>query len=633
MLTFLIIGLVTGSIYSVAALGLVVTYRTSGIFNFGHGAIAAAGAYVFYELHVLQGVPWPIALPVAVVAFGAVAGVLMERLARAIAGATTAAKIVATLGILLVVQGAATLRYGAQSRQFPQFLPTNDFTLSGVRIGADQVIVVLVAAVATVALFRYLSSTTTGRAMRAVVDDPALLDLTGVDPVQVRRTAWIMGCSFASLSGVLIAPTIGFEAALLTLIVVQAFAAAAIGLFKHLPATYAGGLAVGIAQALTVTYVEGVPALSSLPSSIPFLVLFVVLLVIPRRHLVESGRAERRTVPTRSTPSRTRSLVAVGVAMAALLAIPPLVGARLPVYTAALAGVVLFLSVGLLVRTSGQLSLCQVGFQAIGAAVFAHAATDAGVPWALAVLAAGLVTVPVGALIAIPAIRLAPLYLALATFGFAILLAQVVYTSKYMFDTSGALPAPRPAGFTSDTTYYYVVLACVIASAALVLAVERARLGRLLRALSESPTVLVSSGANANVTRVLVFSVSAFLAGLSGALLAPVNGSIAGVSFPYFNSLLVLAVLAIAGPGLVRSAFVAAAALTIIPAYIDNVKFLDAMPMLFGLTAIATVIAGQGGFAVRHPPNFRLGRTRPSRLASRPPAVPTATVAPLGGQS
>lgn len=627
MLTFVVIGLVTGSIYSIAALGLVVTYRTSGIFNFGHGAIAAAGAYVFYELHVLNGLPWPVAFVVAVVGFGVLAGLVMERLARAIAGAPTSAKIVATLGVLLTIQGAATVKYGSQSREFPQFLPTNSFGVADVRIGADQIIVIIIALVSTAALFRFFKTTTTGRAMRAVVDDPALLSLTGVDPVRVRRTAWIIGCCFASLSGVLIAPTIGLDAALLTLLVVQAFAAAAFGLFRNLPSTYAGGLAVGVAQALTVSYVAGYPALSSLPPSVPFLMLFVVLLVIPKRKLLEVGRVERQTVRRRPRATRRQVLIGLFCAGVVLVLLPALVGGRLPVYTAALAGVVLFLSVGLLVRSSGQLSLCQVGFQAIGAAAFAHAATDAGLPWAVSVLGGALVAVPVGALIAIPAIRLAPLFLALATFGFAILLAQVGYASELMFGTGESLTAPRPAGFTSDTAYYYLVLAFVVAAAAVVVAVQRTRLGRLLRALSESPTVLIASGASVNVTRVLVFCLSAFLAGLSGALLAPVNGFVNGVTFPFFNSLLILAVLAISGPGLIRPAFVAATSLTIMPSYISSTSVIEGLPVLFGLAAILTVVASQRALSFTPSETTRLTRSRPPRLASRAAAPPPPVLA------
>ncbi|MFN2537763.1 MAG: hypothetical protein ABR549_06370 [Mycobacteriales bacterium] len=624
MLTFVVIGLVTGSIYSIAALGLVVTYRTSGIFDFGHGAIATAAAYVFYELHVIRGLPWPLVLVLTVFGFGTLAGLAMERLARVIAGALTASKIVATLGVLLIVQGLATWHYGSGSRDFPQFLPVNSFALAGVRIGADQVVVVVVALVTTIGLFLFFSKTTTGQAMRAVVDDPALLDLTGVSPGRVRRTAWVIGCCFASVSGILIAPTIGLDAGLLTLLVVQAFAAAAFGLFRNLPTTYLGGLAVGVVQALTVHYVTGVSGLTSLPPSVPFLLLFIVLLLVPRRRLVETGRTERRSQRSRVKVSPALSRVGLVLAAAALLLVPAVVGARLPVYTAALAGVVLFLSVGLLVRTSGQLSLCQVGFQAIGASTFAHAATGAGLPWGLAVVLAALAAVPVGILIAVPAIRLAPLFLALATFGFGILLVQVVYTSRFMFNTSGSLRAPRPAGFSSDTSYYYLVLAVVGVAAVAVLLLERARIGRLLRALSESPTMLVSSGANTNVTRVLVFAVSAFLAGLSGALLAPVSGYVNGVSFPYFNSLLLLAVLAISGPGLLRSAFVASAALTVIPFYIDNRTFVEILPVLFGLSAIATVVLGELGGRVRGSERSRLSRTRPTRLAARPASVGSA---------
>ena len=90
-------------------------------------------------------------------------------------------------------------------------------------------------------------------------------------------------------------------------------------------------------------------------------------------------------------------------------------------YTNALIFVILFLSLALLLNTSGQISLCHAAFVAIGASTFSHLTTDQGLPWLLALLGAGLVVVPVGALLSLPAIRLSGLYLALATFGFGIL--------------------------------------------------------------------------------------------------------------------------------------------------------------------------------------------------------------------
>ncbi len=175
---------------------------------------------------------------------------------------------------------------------------------------------------------------------------------------------------------------------------------------------------------------------------------------------------------------------------------PGFAGIHLADWSRFLALTILFLSLGLLVRTSGQVSLCQVSFMAIGACAFSHLAVDHGWPWGLALLGAGVIAVPIGALLAIPAIRLSGLYLALATFGFGILLQYMFYSQSYMFGNLGLgvrvpMPVFRALGLTqSDKSYYYLCLALAVVVMVFVIAVGRSRLGRLLRALSDSPTGL-----------------------------------------------------------------------------------------------------------------------------------------------
>src|SRR6202007_614140 len=122
------------------------------------------------------------------------------------------------------------------------------------------------------------------------------------------------------------------------------------------------------------------------------------------RLLAEVGAQATRRVVTAARLSAGQRRIGIVVALAVALVIPGVVGTKIPVYTSALAFVVIFASLGLLVRTSGQLSLCHIGFAAVGAAAGPHLAFDHNVPWVLAVAAAGLVAVPVGAMVAIPAI-------------------------------------------------------------------------------------------------------------------------------------------------------------------------------------------------------------------------------------
>ena len=597
ILPFIIVGITSGSIYALAATGLVLTYKTSGIFNFAHGGVAAATAYAFFELHSHAGLPWPLAAALCVLVFGPLAGLLIELLARGLATATPTAKLVATIGLLLGIEGLAVVLYGSASKDFPQFLPTQTFNVTGVFVGIDQLIVVLVALLGVGGLFAFFRFTRLGVAMQGVVDSSDLLGLTGTNPTAVRRFAWMIGCSFAAVSGLLIAPSIGLDPLLLTLLVVQAYGAAAIGRFSSLPLTYVGGLVVGVGAALATRFTAGYLSLQGLPSSVPFLILFGVLLFRGRLLTEVGSQATRRVVSAARFTAGQRRL-GIGATLAVAAVLPAMVGTKIPVYTFALAFVVIFASLGLLVRTSGQLSLCHIGFAAVGAAAFGHLAHDHGVPWMLAVVAAGLVAVPVGAMVAIPAIRLSGLYLALASFGFGILLERLGYSRDLMFGINGVLTAPRPGIAGGDTAYYYVVLGMLAACLGTMALIERSRLGRLLRALADSPLALSTAGTSVNVTRVLVFCASAFFAGVGGALMGPVTGSINGTSFPSFASLILVAVLLIAGSGLVRSAVIAAAAYIVAPAYIDNSTFQEALPAIFGLAAMLTAVASSGGLDV-----------------------------------
>ncbi|MFN2539956.1 MAG: hypothetical protein ABR549_17630 [Mycobacteriales bacterium] len=613
ILPFIITGLAAGSIYGLAAVGLVLTYKTSGVFNFGHGALAAGAAYVYYALTVQAGLPTWLGVLIAVGGYGLVAGFVMELLSRRLALAPTAYKVVSTLGILLAVQAAAVLIFGPEAKPLKSFLPTDTFRLGGVNVGVDQLITAVIALLATVALFGLFRVSRLGTAMRAVVDDADLLDMTGVDPVRVRRASWVIGSCFAALSGVLIAPLVQLDATVLTLLIVQAFGAAAIGSFSSLPLSYVGGLVVGVLAALTSKLVATTPELSALPQSVPFLTLFVVLLVLPRGRLKELGQQIRLPAlpPTRFT-------AAGGVGTAAffglLLLAPQLIGTKLSAYTAALGYVVLLLSLALLVRTSGQVSLCQFGFAAVGASSLGH--FQQHLPWALALLAAGLVAVPVGALIALPAIRLSGLYLALATLGFGILLNGVLYTTDLMFGTGAGLTVSRPHafGFDGDKAYYYVALVVVALSVLLVTAIERARLGRLLRSLADSPVALATHGTTINITRVIVFCISAFLAAIGGALIGAQIGVVNADSFAAFQSLTLVAVLVISGRRPVSSSFVAAAALVIVPVHVSNPDVSSYLSLLFGLTALGIgVVAGKSPAA----PAAHQDATAPSRWHDR----------------
>ena len=146
-----------------------------------------------------------------------------------------------------------------------------------------------------------------------------------------------------------------------------------------------------------------------------------------------------------------------------LLFVPEIVGTRLPYFTTGLCTALLLLSLGLLVRTSGQVSLCHAAFAAVGAVAFSQLKVEHGVPWVPALLLAGLIAVPVGAIVAVPAIRLSGLFLALATLAFGFLVQKLLYNESWMFtNLAQGRVMPRPSFADTPERFYYVVLAAVV---------------------------------------------------------------------------------------------------------------------------------------------------------------------------
>jgi len=337
----------------------------------------------------------------------------------------------------------------------------------------------------------------------------------------------------------------------------------------------------------------------------PFIVLFIVLIVTPKARL-----AERRPVTALPVhkpwyaPWRVR-LVVFALALIALGLVPELVGAHLAVWSSFLADAVLLLSLGPLVRTSGQISLCQLAFAAIGASAFGHFADSFGLPWLVALALAVAVAVPVGALVSVPAIRLSGLFLALATLGFGILLQYLFYPTSLMFGlTTTGIPAPRPQisvfglSLASDKGFYYVLLVAAALSAAAIIAIQRGRMGRLLGALADSPLALEMQGATTNVTKVLIFCISAAFAALAGALMAMQSHYAVGSDYDSFQSLIYVALVVIVIGGEPWYALIAALGVSVIPGYLTANNVAIYLQIFFGVMAATYAVFADRSAAV-----------------------------------
>jgi branched-chain amino acid transport system permease protein len=584
-LALTITGVVFGCVYALTATGLVVTYTTSGVFNFAHGAIGMMGAYTYWQLSVGWGIPAVPSLLLVLFVLAPLFGGLVERfLIRKLYDASLGATLVVTVGLLLLLIGIAEILWKPTvPRTLTPFFQNTDFSLPGVNVSAHQVIVVGTSLAVAVALRLFFHRTRGGATMRAVVDDRGLVALSGVAPGSVSALSWAMGASLAALAGILLAPLVTLNIVDLTLLVINGYAAAVVGRLRNLPMTVLGGIVLGLADSYCTGYLTG-----SLPNDIrpalPMFLLFIAVILMGEERL----RVGRRVAGWSPRTIGHAQSMRAGVAFlaAALLADFFLPVGAIPYYGQGLAVAFILLSLVLLSGYGGQVSLCQMTFVGFGAYIFAKVAPGGSI---LGALVAAACTGVLGMIVAIPVMRLRGLYLALATLAFASGMDTLFFL--HVFGVGGSINVARlriaGIGFEGDRAFIALLAVLFTVGAVAMLAVRRSRFGRRLSAFSDSPAACATLGAGAFGTRLAVFGVSAGLAGLGGVLYGGQQTIVSATDFAMLNSLVLLLILTVWGASTVSAAFLAAITYAVFPAITAHFPGLgNAAYLLTGLAAI-----------------------------------------------
>ena len=569
-LQYTIFGVMLGAGYAIAATGLVVTYTTSGVFNFAVGAIGMIAAFCYWDLVSAHHVPVLVALVVILVVGAPLSGALVERvLMRRLHGASPERPVMVTLGLMVILTGLALVVWDPTLNYSVNNMVSGQFRLLGINIQYQEVLLIGVALAVAVGLRLLLYSTRTGFALRAVVDDPGLLAMSGASPNRMSQYGWILGFVLAALAGVLLAPTqtTGINVPAMTLLVVNAYAAAIMGRLKSISVTFVAAIGIGLAYNYTVIYVLPHLPQSLVPDvtlALPMVFLFIALVTLPSVRIRATGLLT--TVAAPRVAGARESLVAglafVAVAVAFAVGFDNTAFRGTTVLT--LGGVVMTLgivglSLVLLTGYSGQVSLCQFSFMGIGAFVMGKVAGGGSL---LGLVAATLICAAVGALVALPTIRLRDLYLALATFAFADAVANGFFTDSHIFGEGGGLNVGRiilpGLSFGGDSAEFLMVTAFFVACAWLVLAIRRSMFGRRLVALNDSPAAYATVGLDIGVTKVAVFAIAAGMAGLAGALYGTVQQTVGTSDFDFFGGIIFVLFVTIWGIRTVSGAFLAA---------------------------------------------------------------------------
>jgi branched-chain amino acid transport system permease protein len=642
-----IYALTAGAIYAIAASGLVVTYTTSGVFNFAQGAVGMVMAFLYWEVRINHGWPAWIALVFVVLIVAPLFGAVIERtLMRRLVDAPLVVQLVVTIGLMFFLMGLASTIWDENSiSPLPEFLADkHGIDIGDVVLTWHRFITIVVAVLIAAFLRLLLYRSRTGVAMRAVVDNRELAALNGVRPGRISALAWALGSMMAAIAGILLAPNIGLRVDALTLFIVDAFAAAIIGRLRSLPWTFAGGLIIGVAQSFALNFLQWGGRWSTASLAIPAVILFVALLALPEARL-EAGRLiPKHRVPHVPGLGRSATGLAALVLVVALIAeFGGLDTTNLRRLTLALLTALIMLSLVPLTGWAGQISLAQITFVGVGAFAMAEVAGDAqswlgaGNPLGLVVAAAA--AVPFGVLMALPALRLQGLYLALASMAFAVMAIPLFLGQPEVFGSSGRrLATPRFLGIHFDDAHNFLVFAAVVFAllGTFVVWLRRGAFGRRLIALRDSPAASATVGVNLVWTKLLVFTLAAAMAGLAGGLLGMYRGTVGTMDFAMLLGIPFLLLLVVGGVGTVSGALIGGVSTVLLLIVQDEVSFVVfGVSVLVALTRIGPGLAAVG--ASRNPegivsqftkdrPARRRAAVSPGPVAPRPPGDDVETV-------
>jgi branched-subunit amino acid ABC-type transport system permease component len=555
---WLIQGIPYGCVYALVAIGLVLTYKTTGVFNLAFSAQAFFSAWVMYDFVELNNRPLWLGFVVSVFIAAPALGFVLDRaLFRFMRTASGVVKLVTALGLFVAIPEIVKAIFSDQAQfGMPSVAPligidkAKVFHIGGSVIAADFMVTTIVTVAVVIGLGLMFRYTAIGLRMRAVVESPRMVELAGVDSERTGTISWMLSSFLAGLAGVLVAPLFAnLDANNYTLLIVAAIAAAALGRLSSIPLTLLGGLILGVGQRALPDVLNqiGVGVDSSLSKDLrpafPFLLLFLLLIFWPalrnRREVSDplagvdppppAVAAEYKTADLQRTTRILFPVFITGFLVVTLILVTPLWVNRL---TEGLVLAVIFLSITVFTGFGGQISLAQATFAGIGGFTMANLAHDWGIPVLLAMVMGAVLAAAVGALLAIPALRLGGIYLTLATLAFGLMVEQVAFNRTDVSNGDTGIVVPRPEFASSDRSWFLLVFAIFAVVGFLVIFIRRGTTGRFFSALRGSETAAASIGINATRQRIVLFALSSGIAGLGGGLLAMHDKQVYPTTYP-----------------------------------------------------------------------------------------------------
>jgi ABC-type branched-subunit amino acid transport system permease subunit len=671
---FLLLGLATGGIYSLLSTGLILKYRSSGVVDFGHAAVAMFIAYVYIELHTygqlvfpwvviphtitLSGHPFGTALSIVIaLAYSAIFGALLYvAVFRPLRHASQLIRVSASVGVMVYLQAIAILNFGSISVATNAILPGGTVKIFGIAavpaayFWLAGIAIVLSAVVA--AAYRF---TRFGLATRAAAENEQGAAVTGLSADRIAGGNWIIASVLAGFAGILIAPIDQVAPTFATLYLVPLFGIALVARFRSFGIATIAALLLAMAQ--SELYVLNIlfPTLPSgwsqaLPQVLPFVVVIVAMMLLSRG-IGARGEETTQRNPSLGYPARPY-LTAAGVFVAGVIAMALFHDLLYEQLVFSTGMVCIALSVVVLTGYVGQISLAQMSLAAVSALLLTHLTVSVGIGFPFTLLIASLAAVPLGLLIGLPALRLRGVNLAVVTLA-AASVVDVIFTDWQSFAGGLAglkVPSPTLIGWNigiADGPHYprlifgIVAIAIVCLVGVMVARLRRSATGRMMIAVRSNERAAAAAGIDVARTKLFAFGLSAWIAGIGGCLIAYQGRIVSPVTFSSQSSLALLAVVMVAGLGRIAGAVVAGVMLTangLLVTYLNvQLGIGNYQLVVAGLALTVTAIANPNGIAANPPPPLvwaarRFGQLIPGGWGPPPrPRLASSAAGAAGG--
>ncbi len=564
-------GIILGLLGALVALGMALIYRANRILNFAQGELGLAPTVFALSLINYSSMPYLVGLGAGLISAVVLGGLIEFLIIRRFFRAPRLILTVATIGVAqLLALGALALPalWGQSPISQPQVVPFDlQLFVSPITFGAAHIIALVIAPIALVAVAVFLRSTNVGIAVRAAAERSDRASLLGVPVKRLQTVVWCTaaGLSFigvflkAGISGVPLVSNQGFGATSFGALL-AALTALTLGKFTNLPSIALSAVALGVVEQVVVWNNGENPAFVYPVYAVIILVGLALQRTGQSRTEHDAASTWQATDEVRPIPRELRRVPEVLVVKWGGLALIAFLAYRLPTIeymdsgnlikaSAVLCFAMVGISIIMLTGWAGQVSLGQMGFVGVGAAVGAVVTKTWGLDLMIALPIAGVAGALVAVVVGLPALRVRGLFLAVTTLAFTITASNYLLNPKYFaWVPQGRIERPPLFGkldLTSQSSMYYLCLAVLVIVILAVTGIRQSRTGRVLLALRENERGAQAFGVNIVRTKLLAFAMSGFLAAIAGCLFVHVTQTFsvdqfgATASFAAFTSTVV----------------------------------------------------------------------------------------------